>query len=85
MQYLLLVFDIVFYNPIISRVLCIKGWMGGRRAGVARVGEQAEGRLSLSLGHRQCAVFSVGDWNVHKPQDRSRQPLAVVWHPTNSD
>ena len=31
------------------------------------------------------AVLSVDDRDVHKPQDRLRQPLAAVWHPTNSD
>ena len=58
-------------------------WGGGGVSG------QTEGELSLPLGHRQGtdsgAVFPVGDRDVHKPQDRARQPLAVVWHPINSD
>ena len=48
------------------------GWEGG--GGGGWVGATDSG-----------AVFSVGDRDVHKPQDRSRQPLAVVWYPTNSD
>ena len=31
------------------------------------------------------AVFSVGNRDVLNPQDRSRWPLAAVWHLTNSD
>ena len=31
------------------------------------------------------AVFSIGDRDVHNPQDRLRRPLTVVWHTTNSD
>ena len=49
------------------------------------MGGQAEGRPSLPLGTDSGAVFSVGDRDVHKPQDKSRQPLVAVWHPTNSD
>ena len=29
------------------------------------------------------AVFSVGDRDVHNPQDRLRRILAAAWHPTN--
>ena len=58
--------------------------MGGSRV-VVGAGGQAEGRPYLPLSHRQQAVLSTDDRDVHKPQDRSRRPLAAVWHPTNSD
>ena len=58
MLYSLLVFKIVFTTPVISQVLYIRGWMGGRVVRVVGMGvgvgeqEQAKGRLSLSLDHR---------------------------------
>ena len=57
--------------------------MGGGQS-VVGVSGQVKGGPSLPLGH-SAAVFSVGDRDVHKPQDRSRWALAAVWHPTNSD
>ena len=30
-------------------------------------------------------MYSVGDRDVHNPQDRSRWTLVAVWHPMNSD
>ena len=59
--------------------------MGGREAEVVVVGGQAEGGFSLPLGHDISTMYSVGNRDVHKQQDRLRQPLATVWHPINSD
>ena len=59
MQYSLLAFEVVFYNPCnITSVMFkeVGGWEG---AGVVGVGGQAEGGFSLPLGHRQwCCVLS---------------------------
>ena len=33
----------------------------------------AKGGPSLPLGHRYCAVLSVGDKDMHNPRDRSRR------------
>ena len=81
MQHSLLVFEIVFYNPCnIMSVVC-KGvcrweglWGGVGKPNVATI-----------RGTDSGAVFSVGDRDVHNPQDRSRQPLVATWHLTNSD
>ena len=52
-QYSLLVFEIVFYNPYNTMGVMYKGWVSDG------VGGQAEGRFSLPLGHRQwCCVLS---------------------------
>ena len=50
MQYSLVVFEIVFYNPCNIMDGAYKG-VGG--VGVLGVGRQAEGGPSLPLGHRQ--------------------------------
>ena len=61
-----------------------KGWgVGG--GGVGGGGQASRRQASLPSGPDSGAVFSVGDRDVHKPQDRSRQPLAAARHPTNSD
>ena len=44
MQYSLLVFKIVFYNPCNIMGVAYKGEVGGRRVEVVRVGGQAEGK-----------------------------------------
>ena len=56
MQYLLLVFEIVFYSHCNIKNGAYKGWVGGRGVGVVGVvgvGGQAEGGPSLPLGYRQ--------------------------------
>ena len=52
---------------------------------MVKVGGQAEGGFSLLLEHRYGAVVSVGDRDVHNPQDRLRRPLVPVRYPINSD
>ena len=59
-QYLLLVFEIVFYNPCNIMGVVIRWWVGVREAeGWLGVGGQAEGRPSLPLEHKQrCHALS---------------------------
>ena len=75
--------------PSIMGVMCkeVSGsWEVGDSCGVVGVGGQAKDVPSLPLRQRQwCYVLTVGDREVHNPQNRSRWPLAVVLHPTNSD
>ena len=68
--------------------MCVvyKGVGGWEESGeMVGVGEQAKGRPSLLLGPDSGAVFSAGDKDVHKPQDRLRWQLAAVWLPASSD
>ena len=57
--------------------------MGG--GGVAGVGGKLKAGKHYHQSTDSSAVFPADDRNVHKPQDRSRRPLATVWHTTNSD
>ena len=54
-------------------------------AGVVGLNGKPKAGSSCHQGTDSCAVFSVGDKDVHKSQDRSERPLVGVWHPTNSD
>ena len=55
-QYSLLVFEIVFYNPCNITDGAYKGWVGGIGGGA---GGQAEGGPSSLLGHRRwCCALS---------------------------
>ena len=57
MQYSLLDFELVFYNPCNIKGVAYKGVVGWE--GVVGVGGQAEGGPALLLGHRQwCCVLS---------------------------
>ena len=57
MQYLLLVFEIVFYNPCSIMVAMYKGLVGGGRGELVRVDGQVEGGPSLTMGHRLVLCF----------------------------
>ena len=77
MHYSLLIFEIVFATLVVSQMSCVRGGKG-----VVGVGRQAKGdHYNTDSG----VVPSVGDGVVNNPQDRSTQPLAAIWHPTNSD
>ena len=79
MQYSLLVFEIVFYNTCNITGTVYEGVGEWEGVGSGGGGRQVESGFSLPLGHRQwCCVLSVGDRDVHNPQDRSRQILAAV-------
>ena len=52
---------------------------GGKRLGKLKVGPPCHWATDSDT------MLSADEGNVHKPQDRLRQSLAAVWHPTNSD
>ena len=83
MQYVLLVFEIDFLQPCYITGVIYEGV--GRWEGVVGVGGQWKAGSPCHYGTDNSPVFSVGDRDVHNPQDRLRQTLAAVWHPTNSD
>ena len=63
MQYSLLVFEIVFTTPVISRMVLIKGWVGGGR-GVVGASGQVEGGPSCHQTTDSGAVLSADDRDV---------------------
>ena len=80
MQYSLLVFEIVFTTPVISRIALIQGrWVGGGGGGSWVSQRRALPAIRPDSG----AVLSADDRDVHKSQDKSRRPMAAVWHSTN--
>ena len=70
MQYSLLVFEIVFYNPC--------DITDGTYKGVVGAGGQAEGGPSLHQATDSSAVFSTDNRDAHKPQYSLRRPLAAA-------
>ena len=74
-----MVFEIVFTTPVIWWVSCIRGgWMEERQGG----GWASWKRIFLTIRVQTVdTVFSVGDRDVHNPQDRLTWPLAAVGTP----
>ena len=63
----------------------IRGWwVGGGGGWWGWVGKLKAG-LPYHSATDSVAVLSTDDRDVHKPQERSRRPLAAAWHTTNSD
>ena len=85
MQYSLLVFEIVFTGLVISWMVLIRGWAGGRGwGGVVGVGGKPE--VGYPVIRAQTVVLcSQQTTGMYTLQDISRLPLAAVWHTTNSD